>query len=472
VIEGDIKGFFDNVDHQILADILARKVEDKRFLDLYWKLVHAGYVESGRFVESQIGVPQGGLLSPLLSNIYLHEFDEYMEGKIEELSTKGKSISKVNPKIAWYTTRLTRLSERFRETRDPGILKQIKALRRERNSIPSRIRINNRIYYVRYADDWIIGIIGTFEFAELLKEEITTFLRENLKLTLSQEKTKITHLNAERAKFLGVEFHIPSPKESKVVTRNMADGRKIVSRVNHARIYFQAPIEEIYKELFKAGFTKDEKRGIPNAITKWIYLDHRSILLRYNEVARGYLNYYSFVDNYQAIVGMIKHTLLHSCAKTLARKFKLGSRASAFSKFGKDLSPKDEITTMEEIASRRRKPRNIGFHLPDSGCKTRKFSITTERKDPMDVLKWRVSTQIALFDSACYVCGAEGDIQMHHVKHLRKGGEKTTGFTKVMSMLNRKQFPVCPACHNNIHAGKYDGISLKELHIRQGQRGR
>lgn len=466
VIEGDIKGYFDNVDHQILSDILSRKIKDRNFMDLYWKLVRAGYVERENLIPSKVGVPQGGLLSPLLSNVYLHEFDKYMEKRIEELSTPGKLISKVNPKIVWYSVRLGRLANHYRETKDLNTLKELKALRQERNSLPSRIREGVRIHYCRYADDWIIGIVGDRSLAERLKAEVGNFLQDTLKLEMSKEKTKITNLSVDRAHFLGVEIHVPNPRESKLVTRNMMDGRKIVARVNHTRMYF--PIREIYKDLLKAGFVKDEK-GTPSAQTKWIFLDHRGIILRYNAVVRGYLNYYSFVDNYREVVGMVKFTLLHSCAKTLARKFNINSRAAVFAKFGKELKPQDEITD-HVIANtpRRRKPRFLGFYLPKGGKKSREFKIGEELRDPLEVLNWRIETQIAHF-ATCLICDAEENIQMHHAKHLRKGGErKSNNFLAIMVKLNRKQVPVCKACHENIHSGKYDGTSLKDLQRTKG----
>jgi hypothetical protein len=176
------------------------------------------------------------------------------------------------------------------------------------------------------------------------------------------------------------------------------------------------------------------------------------------------LNYYSFVDNYGEVVDMVKYTLLHSCAKTLARKLNLGSRANVFAKFGEALTPRDSLTQAEKtIATRKKKPRLISFYLPvNYQKKTRDFKVGVDFKDPMEILKWRINTQINLFDS-CLICGVEEGIQMHHVKHLRKEGQKSSGFLAIMSQLNRKQVPVCQSCHDNIHAGRYDGISLKSL---------
>src|SRR5690606_34232641 len=127
--------------------------KDRRFLDLYWKLVRAGSVEAETSIPSRIGVPHGGLLSPLLSNIYLHEFDEYMDQKITELSSKEKLISKDNPRITNYTKKLNKLSAKYSETRDPSILQEFRSVRMERNQVPSRIRTGVRIRYLRYADD-------------------------------------------------------------------------------------------------------------------------------------------------------------------------------------------------------------------------------------------------------------------------------------------------------------------------------
>jgi RNA-directed DNA polymerase len=239
-------------------------------MDLYWKLAKAGYVEDYKFIDSDLGVPQGGVLSPLLSNIYLHEFDLFMNEYINLYSSKEKNISKVNPKIAPYSPRLSALHKKYIENRDSGILKVIRSVRKERNKLPSRIRTGNRINYVRYADDWMIGIIGKEKFAQRVKEDVKLFLENTLKLQISDEKTKITSLTKDKARFLGVDIHIPKAKESKLVYRTM-NGRSIPTRINQVRVNFLMPYTDIIKNLAKEGFLKDYKPGgkiITNAITK------------------------------------------------------------------------------------------------------------------------------------------------------------------------------------------------------------
>jgi group II intron reverse transcriptase/maturase len=365
-IEGYIKGYFDNIHHTLLASFLEKELHDQQFMDLYWKLARAGYVEDYKFIDSNLGVPQGGVLSPLLSNIYLHEFDLFMNVYINKHSSKEKNISKVNSKIVAYSQKLSALHETYIEKRDPEILKEIRSLRKERNSLPSRIRTCNRISYVRYADDWMIGIIGKKEFAEQVKEDVKLFLENTLKLPLSVEKTKITSLTKDKARFLGADIHIPKAKESKMVCRTM-NGRSIPSRINQVRVNFLMPYKEIIENLAKEGFLKDYKPGgkiITNAITKWIFLEHRAIIIRYNSIINGYLKYYSFVDNYHRFHTIINYILKHSCAKTLARKFRLGSRAGAFKKFGSKLG------TVEKNA--------VSLKIPTSYTKLKKLNISVD----------------------------------------------------------------------------------------------
>nr|YP_006073041.1 hypothetical protein NIHY_p44 [Nitella hyalina]AEH42863.1 hypothetical protein [Nitella hyalina] len=393
-IEGPkAKGFF--VDHHILEKLLKRRIEDQQFIDLYWKLVRAGYVEKNVSFDSTLGVPQGGIVSPILSNIYLHELDLFVEKLKAQYTNKGpkavnlrfggKLVSKVNPKMVNFSKELRELNSLYQQSGDKEVLRTIRELRMERNKIPSRREATGiSISYVRYADDWIIGIIGDKGVAALIKEEIANFLQSELKITLSPDKTKICHFSDDYIKFLGVYLNIPRPSQSKVVLRKSVSG---VTRVNHVRMNYLLPKDEIVDRLAKAGFLKEYVPGGPikvNAITKWIFLDHRSIIIKYNSIIRGLLNYYSFVDNYYDFHLIINFILRHSCAKTLARKFRLGSRAGAFKKYGGRLMTKDA------------KP--IGLNGLDSYAKTKKFKVNLNYSDPMQVLNWKLETHVNQWD--------------------------------------------------------------------------
>lgn len=211
-------------------------------------------------------------------------------------------------------------------------------------------------------------------------------------------------------------------------------------------------------KLAKQGFVKSYEhnlqRLVPNAITKFIFLDHKSILDRYNAIIRGFLNYYAPADNYFRFASIVGYILRHSCAKTLARKFNLRTRAAAFRKFGKNL----EFTTIRKGVQISHK-----LAIPDSFKNTRKFNLATGKiEDPLRVMTFQINAQARL-EEVCAVCGSTDRIEMHHVRHIRKMADEISGFTKLMAKLNRKQIPVCIPCHKKIHSGGYSGLSLNDL---------
>ncbi len=459
LIEGDIKGFFDNINHVKLVELLSRKIDDQQFIDLVWKLLRAGYLEDGQFKPSDLGVPQGGIVSPILSNIYLDEFDKFIEKFIDSNSSKDKLISKVNPEMVRFSKKLKELESAYAENKDRSILREIRLLRLNRNKVPSRIRTGIRIRYVRYADDWLIGIVGPKSLAINIKNIVKDFLKVELLLDLSDEKTLITNPYKRKAKFLGVYIYILRRSVSPMVISKIIRGKTRYSRINNVRIHFDMPTKEIKLMLIDKGFILEKvvdgkKKLIPFAITKWIFLDHRAIILRYNSVIEGLFNYYYFVDNI-ADFWDIQYFIHHSCAKTLARKLNLRSRAKVFKKFGKALTSKAEENT---------KQKDMSFKLKNS-FKVAKNGIRGNiplKYNPFETLDWSLRTQINLFDP-CWICGATENIEVHHVKHLRKDGKKPTGFLSLMSQLNRKQIPLCIPCHNKVHNGTYNGLKLKDL---------
>jgi len=166
VIEGDLSSYFDTVHHKLLIRCVKRRIRDSRFTTLLWQMLKAGHVDKGVFQLCKTGVPQGGVISPLLSNIMLHELDSYMLKHY--VGSKAR-----NHRHGWNTSVKHQTPIAIREGR------QIKAL----------------LSYVRYADDFVIVVKGTHEQAKIIREEIRCFLESQLALSLNMDKTHITHVN-------------------------------------------------------------------------------------------------------------------------------------------------------------------------------------------------------------------------------------------------------------------------------------
>ena len=200
-VEGDIKGCFDNIDHDVLLSVLGEKLHDNRFLRLLKYLLKAGYVEDWKYGRTLSGTPQGGVVSPILSNIYLDRLDKHVETVLIPAHTRGR-VRRRNP--AWQA-----LQRQMAAQRDLGNHELAKTLRRKMQRLPSGDPTDpgfRRLRYVRYADDFVLGFIGPKAEAEQIKASLATFLSTTLKLELSKDKTLITHATSQAAKFLGYEL--------------------------------------------------------------------------------------------------------------------------------------------------------------------------------------------------------------------------------------------------------------------------
>ena len=199
-VEGDIVSYFDTINHKKLMELVGKKIHDQQVIDLLWKFLRAGVVTDGNYRRSIMGVPQGAVISPILSNIYLHELDTYIENLKEKFDTKKTS----EPNPVYREAKSLFRSKKGKEKKDG--YKQLRKLK-------STIRVGIKLYYVRYADDWLIGVWGRREDAVRVKNKIEIFLREKLGLEMSLEKTKITHAGKEKVFFLGYDIYSPTPKE-------------------------------------------------------------------------------------------------------------------------------------------------------------------------------------------------------------------------------------------------------------------
>jgi group II intron reverse transcriptase/maturase len=165
-IEGDIKGCFDNIDHEILLSILREKITDNRFLRMIYNLLQAGYLKDWKYIPTLSGTPQGGIISPLLANIYMDKLDQFVEMELIPRFTEGKKRA-LNPEYNW-------LSNQAYYSRIKGDVERAKVLEKQRRSVPSNNSYDpnyRRLRYVRYADDFLLGFIGSKEEALQIKDE-------------------------------------------------------------------------------------------------------------------------------------------------------------------------------------------------------------------------------------------------------------------------------------------------------------
>jgi group II intron reverse transcriptase/maturase len=446
-LEGDIKACFDDIDHEILLDILRKKIKDERFISIIREFLKAGYqdLDEAR-KDSLAGTPQGGIVSPILANIYLHELDEFVEQMQKELE-KGE-LRRPNPeyrrlqKRRQYLAKIGKIDSR--EYRELGV--QMRKMPSLDPQDPNFVRVK----YCRYADDWLIGVTGSHQLAEEIKERIGQFLKSKLNLTLSVEKTRITQARTEEAEFLGYRIRLGrSDKEPKQTLSTNASGKNFKRRSTGMQIVLKAPMEKLIQRLYQKGFC--DKKGRPLHKAAWIQLDEDQIVLLYSSVNRGLQQYYRPTDNW-AEMHRVQYILKFSLAKTLAAK-----RQQPITQViqGKDISIKVKRAKGQE--------KTITFYR-NTDWSTRRGAFTDSPEVDLVRMNVRLRTRSKL-GCPCVICGETQGIAMHHVRHVRKGltSRNSKGFTRVMAILNRKQVPVCASCHNKIHRGEYDGLSLKDL---------
>ena len=281
-LEGDIKSCFDDISHEILVILIKRKITDQRFINLIWKILKAGYQDLDRTRrDSLAGTPQGGIVSPILANIYLHELDVYVQQLQGELE-KGKARRK-NPKYHAISMRRVRMAQNGKADTE-----EYRTLGQHMRSLPSLDTHDPefvRIKYVRYADDWLIGVTGSKELAEEIKERIRTFLIQNLALTLSEEKTKVTNAKLEEAEFLGYRIRKGRGQDQKVKTSTNGSGKSFKRRSTGMEVVLKAPIDEVLKRLHQRGFC--DGMGRPAHKAGWTALDVDQIVNLYSSVNRG-----------------------------------------------------------------------------------------------------------------------------------------------------------------------------------------
>lgn len=421
-IEGDIDQQFPTVDHQILIKIIEKRIKDQPFIDLLWKYLRTGYGENFKSVKPMnLGVVQGGNLSPVLSNIYMHPFDVWMEDTLIPSFNKGIR-RKSNPE---YTKLI----------RTPKISKKVIF---KHNIKPLLWNDSNfkRMKYVRYVDDFLVGVIGSKNECIEIRLKMKEFLERELKMTLNIDKTKITHGSNDSALFLGYCIHITKPRKRPIKYNK----KGILTRIT-PRPQLDGPIDRIVKKLRERGFANTKNNPTRNG--KFIALSLADLINHYKTIERGILNYYGFANNYGRVAARVHYILKYSCALTIASKMKLKTLRKVFSKYGGNLNIKDgdgKIIANYPTVSYKR-PRKLFI------------SKTLTFDNIIDKLTYRLARGRSDLKGPCTMCGSKDHIEIHHVRKLKPKSLKKDWLNNLMTRMLRKQIPLCRSCHQALHRG-------------------
>ena len=443
-IEGDIKGFFDNINHNILIDTLRERISDERFLRLVRKFLNAGYVDNWKYNRTYSGTPQGGIISPILANIYLDKFDKYINEYIERFN-KGEKKRR-NAVYFQKNTQAVNLRKKLKVETDPCVKAELtekaKKLQIEMRNIPCSHDMDEnyrRMKYVRYADDFIIGVIGSKVDCEKIKADITKYMSDVLNLELSAEKTLITHAQ-DTAKFLGYELSV---RKSYAMKRNR---KGVLQRDFNGRVVLTLPIETVKKKLKEydaISFEQANGKEIwkPKSRSHLTAMQPHDILAQFNWEIRGFYNYYSIANNVSATCSKFGYIMEYSMYLTLAQKLR-----STISKLKKKYETNKQFIIPYKDDKGRQQYRILyddGFKRQttnaNTNCDTQPFTVIV----PPPTLVERLKT------NRCELCGVESPTVMHHVRTL-KTLSKEYEWNRIMLNRNRKTLAVCPSCNAKI----------------------
>ncbi len=443
-IEGDISQCFDKLDHKVLLSILRESFHDEPFIRLISELLKAGYLEEWKFNATLSGTPQGGVVSPILSNIYLDRLDKYVERTLIPAYTKGK---KRRPNLSYYN-----LSEKEWRLRKQGRREEAQELKRQMRAIPTVDTSDpnfRRLKYVRYADDFLLGYVGPRSEAEGIKRQLETYLRDNLKLELSMTKTLVTHGRIEAAQFLGYEVFVMQ-EDTKRVQVHPTNGTAFAKRSVNGKIGLHVP-KRVVKEKSQA-FTR---QGEAVQRAEMTTLSEYEIVMQYQAEYRGLVEYYRMAQNLSKSLNKLEWIMEVSLTKTLANKLKV-SVPQVYRRFVATLTVDGKPTRGLRVVHQRegRKPLIAMW----GGINLKWNAQATLNDQPPK--QWANYSELVerLLVGECEYCGS-GPVEGHHIHALKDISKAHPGrdkpeWAKMMIARQRKVMFVCRECHQDITYGR------------------
>lgn len=440
IVEGDIKACFDSFDHHVTISLLRKRIKDEAFISLMWKFLKAGYMEQWHYHATYSGTPQGSGMSPILANVYLHELDKIMDRmklQFDLGDSRHRKVHKDFEKIRW-AHRVAK--KNLENNRSKQNVIGFKETRKKLLSVPHLCDMDEtfkRLYYNRYADDFIIGIIGSKEDANKVKEQIKIFLENELKLVLSEEKTHVTH-SSNKIRYLGYDIRVSRSQDVKRT-------KKGLQRVWKGKVQLYVPKEKWISKLHEYGAFRIKKDENGKEIWKpmhrgvLMHLDEVAIISKYNSELRGIYNYYRLAIN-SSNLGKLHSMMRGSCLKTIAAKHNT-SVAKTYTRlksedadFGANYKTKTGTKRCEFYNEGYKRNKNIAPEFVDT---IPAYRIHIKQNSLAGRLK----------KGKCEACGdSPVKVYMHHVKKL-KDLRVENEFESLMIKKRRKSLALCPTCY-------------------------
>jgi group II intron reverse transcriptase/maturase len=431
-IEGDISDCFGSLDHDVLLGILAERIHDKRFLRLIRNMLKAGYLEDWEYRETLSGAPQGGTVSPILSNVYLHKLDEFVEQELIPQYTRGAKRER-NPEYH----RIANLLKQAGPRRNPAMARDLK---KDLRRLPSGDPMDpgyRRLRYMRYADDHLLGFTGPKAEAEDIKARLAEFLRETLGLELNQAKTLITHARSQRARFLGYHVRVQHDNAKRTRGRRTANGT----------IALQVP-----PDVIKAQCARYRQHGKPWHRPELQNLDDYNIVRTYGAEYAGVVNYYPLAQDIWRLRTLRWHAET-SMLKTLAAKHR-SSTAKMAARHKAKIGTSDGLRTCFEARRFREGKKDLVARFGGIPLRQNRRAVIHDPA-PAPALYPRKELEKRLRKRECELCGSGTTVAVHQITGLKALGEPGPGqpaWAAHMARMRRKTLIVCAACHEWIHA--------------------
>ncbi len=428
-------GFFGSLDHEVMLSTLAEKIHDNRFLGLIKQMLQAGYLEDWIWNATLSGSPQGGVASPILSNVYLHKLDVFVETVLIPEYTRGKR-KKVNPSYQKTATALAQARKR-------GDREQARQLRKRLHELPSGDPHDpgyRRPRYARYADDVLLGFTGPKAEAEQIRQGLAQFLRDDLKLELNETKTLITHARTGAARFLGYEITVQHADDK--VTR----GRRAANGVIELRVP---------KDVVTAACARYMKGGKPARRTTIVNQHDYVIVNTFGAEYRGIVQYYLLAGNVHRL-HRLQWVALTSLLKTLACKHDSTVSKTAARYQAKVETPHGLRTCIQASVQREPNRKPLVARFGGIPLRRQKTAILHDRV-PDRIAYPRKELITRLTRGQCELCEQRGDVRVHHNRTLAEldtPGPPRPVWMELMARRRRKTLVVCADCHDHIHAGK------------------